>query len=101
MRLIDGDELAELYANTEDTNLDNFSVPIRVIRQNIKDMPTLDYAPVRHGEWLEDVREDRNQVNSLGLAVVRKYGYKCSLCGRKERTRHEYCHCGALMDGGK
>lgn len=41
MRLINADELMELYENTPDCNIDDCSVPIPVIRQNILDMPTV------------------------------------------------------------
>ena len=48
MRLIDADELMELYSLGEEleecTKL--LSVPIAVIRQNIKDIPTIDAVPV-------------------------------------------------------
>ena len=47
-RLIDADELLELYEIGEE--LEEYagvlSVPIPVIRQNIKDMPTVDAVPV-------------------------------------------------------
>ena len=41
MRTINADDLMKLYESTPDLNIDNFSVPIPVIRQNIKDMPTI------------------------------------------------------------
>lgn len=48
MRLIDANELLELYDIGEE--LEEYagvlSVPIPVIRQNIKDMPTIDAVPV-------------------------------------------------------
>lgn len=47
MRLIDADELMELY-----DGCDGLSVPIAVVRQNIEDAPTIDAEPVRHGHWI-------------------------------------------------
>lgn len=47
MRLIDADKLMELYENTLGCNIDDCSVPIPVIRQNILDMSTV--APY---EWI-------------------------------------------------
>lgn len=40
-RLIDGDELQELYADADGLDLSNYDVKVAVIRQNIKDMPTI------------------------------------------------------------
>ena len=75
--------------------------PLDEVSDVIDAAPTLDYEPVRHGEWVEDWREDDRIAVRSGFPIVRKFGYKCSLCGRKEKTRYEYCHCGAKMDGGK
>lgn len=49
IRAIDANELLDLYKNTDEIDLDNFSVPVPVIRQNIIDAKTLDYGPVKHG----------------------------------------------------
>lgn len=58
--------------------------------------PTLDYAPVRHGEWIP---LEEPQWNCFGLVTI---GYRCSECGREESHNNEpYCHCGAKMDGGE
>lgn len=46
MRLIDADELLELYADAPDIKFDMMVVPIPVVRQNIKDMPIIDAVPV-------------------------------------------------------
>ncbi len=59
---------------------------------NARQFPTLDYAPVRHGEWIEDELEYPEEV---------VFRYKCSECGRTELVKEPYCHCGAKMDGGK
>ena len=40
-RLIDVDELQELYADSDDLDLSNYDVKVAVIGQNIKDMPTI------------------------------------------------------------
>ena len=55
--------------------------------------PTLDYAPVRHGKWIED---------DTPFAKQRK----CSICGKRDNPktaiRGHYCwYCGAKMDGGE
>lgn len=48
MRPIDGDALFELYGNTEVCNIDNYSVPISIVRQNIIDAPTIE----PYGTWI-------------------------------------------------
>ena len=54
---------------------------------------TLDYEPVRHGEWIP---LEEPQWNCFGLVTI---GYRCSECGREEPYNNEpYCHCGAKMD---
>ena len=40
-RLIDADDLQELYVNLDDLDISDYDVKITVIRQNIKDMPTI------------------------------------------------------------
>lgn len=40
--LISRSALLELYANTPELDLENYHVPVPVVRQNIIDMPTVD-----------------------------------------------------------
>ena len=55
---------------------------IRKALRCMEETPTLDYAPVVHGEWVE--------------------GLKCSKCGQVDMTKPNFCpNCGAKMDGGK
>ena len=52
--------------------------------------PTLDYEPVRHGEWIM-----KSDDNSSGV---------CSWCNRSDHIDPLATHCrycGAKMDGGK
>lgn len=60
--------------------------------------PSADVEEVKHGKWIDDIQEFTSPAG-----VTQKYlcGYKCSLCGRSERTKEPYCNCGAKMDGGK
>lgn len=61
------------------------SVPLEYIKQ----MPTIESEPVRHGRWLNRKRN--------GYAVL-----VCSECEREKEgyTRTAYCpHCGVKMDG--
>lgn len=57
---------------------------------DIARFPTLEYVPVKHGEWIEDKLEYPEEVI---------FRYKCSECGRTELVKEPYCHCGAKMDG--
>ena len=87
MRLINADELMELY-----DGCDGLSVPIAVVQQNIKDATTVDAEPVRHGRWIEK-----------GY-VCGETEYQCSECKETEwrtsASRLKYCpFCGAKMDG--
>ena len=84
MRLINADELMELY-----DGCDGLSVPIAVVQQNIKDATTIDAEPVRHGRW---------ERTADGAAL-------CTACKRKmnpSQYGYAFCSlCGAKMDGGE
>ena len=62
------------------------------IKMTIDGLPTLDYAPVRHGEWIES-------TVCVGF-------YECSQCRSRKRGNQpffdsvwNYCpNCGAKMD---
>lgn len=87
-RLIDADELEFICAGP-------FVQTYKEARKAIKDAPTVDAEPVRHGRWLECTGLDG------GVFVLGCTYYKCSLCGRVEEENSEpYCHCGAKMNGG-
>lgn len=56
MRLVDADKLMKCYENTPDCNIDDCSVPIPVIRQNILDMPTVNpYEWIRVEDRLPEI----------------------------------------------
>lgn len=63
---------------------------IRVSKEEIDKMPTIDAVEVVHGRW--DVIEASDEL------------YKCSACGEWQYIPEEhfaYCpYCGAKMDGG-
>lgn len=63
----------------------------RALNRNLKQIPTADVAPVKHGEW---------------VSCKNNSGYKCSNCGARIKNsdkfngNHVWCHkCGARMDG--
>ena len=86
---IEREMLLELYDNTDELNIDNFHVPIEVVRQNILDQPAADVKEVVHAEWLGKPLG--------GFATVR-----CSNCKNvfsENSGRWRYCpSCGAKMD---
>lgn len=93
MRPIDSDALKVRMFRSEEFNRDTGSFDLPVVPwHDIEDAETLDYAPVRHGEWIEDELEYPEEVI---------FRYKCSECGRTELVKEPYCHCGARMDGGE
>jgi len=55
------------------------------LAKKIKNVPSADVAPVRHGHW------------------IKEYGhYKCLLCNGLDDFADDYCpNCGARMDGDK
>lgn len=85
MRLIDADELMELY-----DGCDGLSVPIAVVRQNIEDAPTIDAEPVRHGYWAH-LGGDEWYCSNCGDVIFTE--------GSWEAPTSNYCsNCGAKMD---
>ena len=67
------------------------------VLRKIAEQPTVDAVEVVHGRWDE---YDCYKCDSNGKPVI-KTGkvFVCSVCGREERFREPYCHCGAKMDG--
>lgn len=97
MRLIDADALIEsIKHGLWDWETVNGIESRTVLKQTIQDIrnePTIDAQPVRHGRW------DLCEVDGLGKRV------KCSICGEKiwtlDTNDERYCcHCGARMDEG-
>lgn len=103
MRLIDADALEELFREgirhiakrpEIDDSLERLARASAMVIEIIKDMPTVDTVPVRHGRWLK------------GGYVCGETEWICSVCGETEwRTncnRMKYCmFCGAKMDEGE
>jgi hypothetical protein len=63
--------------------------------------PTLDYAPVKRGEWIPWI-EEVEIYNTGGFREPKQVGWLCSECkkGRCEFQRKHCPDCGARMDGG-
>ena len=60
---------------------------------DIKDIPPADVAPVRHGRWEDEFKEDAE--------AFMKHRYVCTVCGKWQTYgKTAYCpNCGAKMDG--
>ena len=85
-RYIDADMLIE-FANNSRIGID---------ANDIARFPASDVEEVKHGHWVDDIRE----IPPLNGYIKRKtlVGYKCSECGRAEIFKEPYCNCGAKMD---
>lgn len=94
MRLIDADALIEQlnpeYLETRklieqgETHLDNLAEGYTEIYRLIKAAPTIDAAPVRHGQWI---------YGTCGCYKL------CSSCDNLSDFYFDYCpNCGAKMD---
>jgi hypothetical protein len=82
MRLIDANKLMECYENTPDCNIDNCSVPIPVVRQNIIDMPM-----VNPYEWISV----EDELPEIETANIKNGSFRYSesirvLCACKQRS---------------
>ena len=96
---IEREMLLELYDNTDELNIDNFHVPIEVVRQNILDQPAADVREVVHAKW-ENI-EPYTAINGQYLKAQ-----VCSNCdalfvsgGNEPYNSYPYCCvCGAKMD---
>jgi len=61
------------------------------VKMELDEAPTIDAEPVRHGKWIDEVEDWRQQIE----------WFKCSLCDFPTSTAYKYCpNCGAL-NGGK
>lgn len=59
-----------------------------------------DYVKRERGEWIEETFETLIPVefDENDEPILHKHiRYKCSVCGRKERYKEPFCHCGADM----
>lgn len=89
MRLIDADNLELVRAHLiYENGKEGMGYTTVCFGSVIRNAPTIDAEPVRHGHWI---------VMDEGITR-----FQCSACGVKNhRTRWDYCtHCGAKMDGG-
>lgn len=91
MRLINADEVQRIigYIRTKyvDTHNQFFWDTIRYIEKKVRSIPTIEAAPVVHGEW----EEIRNAYGELE-------GWIHVKCGREVKRMENFCpNCGADM----
>ena len=77
--------------------------PLDEVSDVIDAVPTLDYAPVRHGEWVEKIKPYAYTATGREIHI-----FHCSACDftwankRMVFDHFKHCpNCGAKMDGGK
>ena len=92
----DKKEYIEREAAVQALNSEGITKNMRAHRK-ILAVPTADVEPVRHGEWVKETEYYADDYSECNVCQV----YACSLCGRTEKRKELYCHCGAKMDGGK
>lgn len=96
-------EVRPIDANALIKKLLSYQIMSGGVLQDIRDQPTIDYAPVRHGEW-RLVEDDHAGTQWL----------QCSECWRRVllddstnftsedlsrlTKQYPYCHCGAKME---
>lgn len=75
--------------------------PLDEVSDVIAAAPTLDYAPVRHGEWIPvDEETPCDEWDCTACGERKTFVYRMDYDEMKEFYR--YCpNCGAKMDGGK
>lgn len=96
MRLIDADALLESGICAEYGYNDNglLLIPMRDVANSIRNAPTIDAEPVRHGRWLY------NSYPTVWYGHGEPPEWVCSECEERAYNTYDYCpNCGAKMDG--
>lgn len=84
-RYIDADDIEKDLVRYADS-IDKTQTFNGVLRLIVRDTPTADVVPVKHGKW--------EYIGGYG------YQYRCSECIMCVKYTSNYCpHCGARMDG--
>jgi Zn finger protein HypA/HybF involved in hydrogenase expression len=96
MRLIEIDDVIKKLNDAERRmdmrGLYRISVEIRSICSAIKQLPTVDAEPVRHGKWMEKRETSKFHVRYFECSECRAASYRY-------QARMNYCpNCGAKMD---
>lgn len=70
----------------------------KTMKEAIDNAPTIDYAPVRHGEWVEQEGFDGDTYHTCSAC---NEDWVCIDGSPAENNMHFCPNCGAKMDGGK
>ena len=107
MRLIDAESIrydGALFPLRRDGKIESLIPMYAVTRMFIDKMPTVDAAPVKHGEWIHGREVSRDYVGDA-CVCIRYEKWWCSECNYTvdfDEPLWHYCpNCGAKMDGGK
>ena len=69
-------------------------IPMRDVTNSIRNAPTIDAEPVRHGRWLY------NSYPTVWYGHGEPPEWVCSECEERAYNTYDYCpNCGAKMDG--
>lgn len=108
MRLIDADALLEDLTKAKrevNCHLPEIKKLFKALRDWIKDAPTVDAVPVKHGRWIGIETENAYDIVGIKTWALRA---RCSECGfvikfiEAHTGQYIYCpRCGAKMDGEK
>ncbi len=60
--------------------------------------PEKEMAEVRHGRWISATRMPKSPDGLFYWNQQPEEVFECSECGRTEKEKEPYCHCGAKMD---
>lgn len=89
MRLINADALLDAIEDKEWVHITDYNIAL----YTVKDAPTVDAVPVRHGYWIR-----HNWAEEVEGCLIPNY--ECSVCHTWKRDESDYCpDCGARMDG--
>lgn len=98
-RYIDADKInyttASIYWGKDKDGKDIYRRTAIAIESEIDELPTADVEEVKHAEWIETKEW---YFDEYAQSDYQRKCYKCSRCGRTEKYKEQYCHCGAKMD---
>lgn len=101
MRPIDADAVIRFIVNIQRENEDRLFT-YEEVKKFIRDAPTIEAAPVRHGLWKGWTTSKFTGKYDDGEPIYKDYVYyTCSKCYRKSAIKEPYCpSCGWKMDRG-
>lgn len=80
--LIDRNELEKILQSMVPKENENNLVSLEKVIEKLKEVPTVDSEPIRHGKWLEGA-DGSCMCSECGKVVRYTIGYYCPNCGAK------------------